>query len=89
MNKKEATDKVIEAIAKIQEDSGRLATSMQSSTRPFRDVEGFDSYSGVEATLLLSEMFGHELPDSVFIPKEGKQILSVTEIADNICEIVS
>ncbi len=89
MNKKDAVGKVIEAIAKIQGDSGRPVTSIQSSTRPFRDVEGFDSYSGVEATLLLSEMLGQELPDSVFIPKEGKQTLSVTEIAENICNIVS
>lgn len=89
MNRKDATDKVIEAIAKIQEDSGRLATSIQSSTRPFRDVEGFDSHSGVEATLLLSEMLGQELPDSVFIPKKGRQILSVTDIAENICEVLS
>ena len=89
MNRRDATEKVVAAIAKIQEDSGRPVIPIQPSTRPFNDVEGFDSHSGVEATLLLSEMFGQELPDSVFIPKRGERMLSVAEIAENICEVVS
>ena len=89
MDKQTVEEKVIEAIGKIQSDSGRPTTDIISSTRPFSDVEGFDSHSGVEATLQLSEMFGQELPDSVFIPKKGRRILSVAEIAENIYEIVN
>ena len=89
MDKQVVGERVIEAIGKIQSDSGRPATEILPRTRPFCDVEGFDSHSGVEATLLLSEVFEQELPDSVFIPTKGKRILSVAEIAQNIYEIVN
>ena len=89
MDKQAVEERVIKAIGTIQCDSGRPATEILPSTRPFNDVEGFDSHSGVEATLLLSEVFGRELPDSVFIPAKGERILSVAEIAQNIHEIVN
>ena len=46
-------------------------------------VEGFDSLSGVEAAVMLSESLGVRLPEDYnpFISKDGKQALSVREIA--------
>ena len=62
---------------------------MDPDTRPFRDVEGFDSLSGIEATIILSESLGRELPDSVFAPSEVNRILSVIEIAENAYRHIS
>ena len=82
-------DLVIDAIRQVQGASGRAAEGIEPDTRPFNDVEGFDSLNGIEATLLLSETLGQELPDSVFVPSEGSRVLSVKEIAENACKYVS
>ena len=85
MDRNTVVSQVIDAVKQVQESSGRTAVGIGSDTRPFKDVEGFDSLSGVEATVLLSQFLGRELPDSVFTLSEGSRILSVKEIAENVC----
>ena len=75
---------VIEAVVQVQQASGRSAEGIGPDTRPFKDVEGFDSLSGVEATVLLSETLGRDLPNSVFTPEQGGHVLSVNEVADRV-----
>ena len=89
MDRETVVDVVIEAIRQVQESSGRTARGIGPDTRPFRDVEGFDSLSGIEATIILSESLGRELPDSVFAPIEGNRVLSVKEIAENAYRHIS
>ena len=84
MEKQAVITKVVEAVAQVQEASGRQNSGIRSSTCPVRDVEGFDSLSGVEATVILSESLGVDLPDNTFVSKDGRRALSVTEIASNI-----
>ena len=89
MNRDTVVSQVIDAVRQIQESNGRTAGDIGPDTRPFRDVEGFDSLSGIEATIILSESLGRELPDSVFAPSEGNRILSVIEIAENAYRHIS
>ena len=86
MEKQEVVTKVIQTVAQVQEASGRSSAGIGASTRPVRDVEGFDSLSGVEATVMLSESLGVALPEDYnpFISKDGKRALSVGEIADTL-----
>ena len=84
MERKSVVNEVFSAITWVQEASGRTVVGIGPNTRPFRDVDGFDSLNGVEATVLLSDAVGRDLSDSVFIPKEGNRALSVGEIADNV-----
>lgn len=72
------------AITQVQEASGRKVQAMTSDTRPLGDLDGFDSLSSVEATLFLSETLGGDVPDSVFLPENGGQPLSVNEIAKSV-----
>ena len=78
--------KVVETVAQVQELSGRSSAGIGSSTRPVGGVEGFDSLSGVEATVMLSESLRVDLPEDYnpFISNDGKLALSVGEIADNL-----
>ncbi len=89
MDRDEAIGKVVEAISSIQERSGRSVGIIGPNTRPFRDVEDFDSHNGLEVALYLSETFECDLPDTVFTPAKGKRILTVNEIADNVLRHVS
>ena len=86
MDKQEIVTKVVQTVAQVQEVSGRPSAGIGPSTRPVGGVEGFDSLSGVEATVMLSESLGVDLPDNYnpFISNDGKRALSVGEIADNL-----
>ena len=88
MDKNEVMDKVAEVINQVQETGGRTISEVRPDTCPLIDVEGFDSLSSVEATVILSESLGVNLPDSVFLPAERDRNLSISEIANNICSIM-
>ncbi len=90
MEKQEVITKVVQAVAQVQEISGRPSSGIGSSTRPVGGVEGFDSLSGVEATVVLSESLGVELPVDYnpFVSKGGQRAMSVSEIANNLCILV-
>ena len=80
---------VIDAVRQVQESSGRAVGSIGSNTCPLRDVDGFDSHSGIEASVMLSASLGCMIPDEVFVPVGGRRPLTVNEIADNVCEHMS
>ena len=86
MDRQEIVVKVIETVVRVQVVSGRSGVGIGVSTRPVGGVEGFDSYSGVEATVMLSHVLGVVLPDDYnpFISKDGKEALSIGEIADSL-----
>ena len=86
MEKQEIITKVVQTVAQVQEASGRSSASIGASTCPVRDVEGFDSLCGVEATVMLSESLRVDLPEDYnpFVSEDGKRALSVGEIADTL-----
>ena len=86
MDRQEIVTKVIETVVQVQDVSGRSSAGVGVSTRPVGGVEGFDSYSGVEATVILSVCLGIDLPNDYnpFVSSDGKRALSVGEIADDL-----
>ena len=86
MDKQQIMDKVVQTVAQVQEASGRPNIGIGASTCPVGGLEGFDSLSGVEATVMLSEALGANIPEDCnpFISKDGKRALSVSEIADTL-----
>ena len=89
MNRDVIVRQVMEIVLQVQQTSGRSIEGIGPDTCPLKDVEGFDSLSGVEATVLLSEALGRDLPDSVFAPEQGNRVLSVNEIADRVLSCTS
>ena len=90
MGKQEIVTKVVQTVAHVQEMSGRSSAGIGASTRPVGGVEGFDSLSGVEATVMLSESLGVDLPEDYnpFISNDRRWALSVSEIADSLSTYV-
>ena len=82
--------KIVQTVVRIQEESGRSSAGIGVTTRPVGGVEGFDSLSGVEATVMLSESLGVFLPENYnpFVSKDGTRALSVSEIADSLSAYV-
>lgn len=87
MDKDEVMGHVIRAVAQVQETSGRRATQITASTRPLRDLPGFDSLSGIEATIYISELLGHEFSDDYnpFVSQDGRRALTIQEVTEEIC----
>ena len=87
MDKATVTLQVIQAVAQVQEASGRSAEGIGASTKPIGGAPGFDSLNGIEVTVALSQSLCHELPnDNLFVSEDGKRALSISEIADNLCK---
>lgn len=90
MEKSEIMEKVVDAVRQVQEASGRPVGDIGPGTCPIRDVIGFDSLNGVEATVILSESLGQDIPDGYnpFVSRHGRRALSVSEITDSLREIM-
>ena len=85
MNKNDVREKVIQSLRQVQEISGRPVGELDSDTKPIGDLEGFDSLSGVETTVLLSELIGHEISgDNIFVSQHENSALSIAEICDSL-----
>ena len=89
MDKESVTQQVVKAVVDVQEASGRAAGGIGAATRPIGDATGFDSLSGIEVTVALSQSLGHELPDdNLFVSEDGRRALSIAEVADNLCKTI-
>ena len=85
MKKNDVREKVIQSLKKVQETSGRPVSELDSDTKPIGDLEGFDSLSGVETTVHLSELLGHEISDdNIFFSEDGSRALSIAQITDSL-----
>lgn len=88
MKKAEAVNVVIDVLKWVQEISGREVGEIVGSTCPIGDLAEFDSLSGVEASAVLSDRIGFELPGvNAFVNEQGTKALSVNQIADAICKV--
>jgi hypothetical protein len=83
MSRDEALQMVCNAIAQIQEKSGRKIDVLNEHSCPFVDVDGFDSLNGEEATALLLEGLSFGPDFNPFTPAENGD-LTIGEIADRL-----
>jgi hypothetical protein len=83
MSRDEALQMVCHAIAQIQEQSGRKVGVLNEHSRPFVDVDGFDSLNGEEVTALLLEELSFGQDFNPFTPPDDGD-LTIGEIADRL-----
>jgi hypothetical protein len=83
MNRDEALHMVCHAITQIQEQSGRAIDLLNENSRPFIDVDGFDSLNGEEVTGLLLEVLSFGPDFNPFTPTDDGD-LTIGEIADRL-----
>ena len=86
MTHTDAVIRIANTIKQVQEASGRTSVDVTTKTRPFLDIDGFDSMSGMEALVILSEALNVELPETTFLVEAGESSPTVSEIADSLCK---
>lgn len=84
MDRNEIFDILIETFSMIQEMSSREVPELTENTLPIGDLPGFDSLSGLEATIMLP--VGLWDGENICTSDNGKKALNIGEITTRILE---
>ena len=86
MTSTEARDRIVKAIAQIQENSGReLPEKISGRTKPIGDLDGFDSLNGLELSVVLAIEFDIDPGENLCVSDDGRRALTVNEIVARVC----
>jgi len=86
MKPTDARDRIVKAIAQIQENSGReLPKKISGRMKPIGDFEGFDSLNGLELSVVLTIEFGVKPRENLCISEDGCRALTVNEMVARVC----
>jgi acyl carrier protein len=91
MSLDEIQSTVLEVLREVQTLSGRSWTGLDPTAKPIGGLDGFDSLSSVEATVMVEEKLRcRDLEvDSIFISEDGTRALTVKEIAQRISKLLA
>lgn len=85
MDTQEIETKVLEALKKVQELSGKPWTELKHDSKPIGDLAGFDSLTAIEATILIEEKLGCKIgQDTFFVSDNGIHALTIKQICDHL-----
>jgi acyl carrier protein len=85
MDREAARQHIEKAVGDWRGNQGGVSVAIGESTRPVTGVEGFDSYSGIVATIQIESDLGITFScDNIFLSEDGKQARSVGQIIDAI-----
>lgn len=85
MTQEEAQTVLLDVLRDVQTISGREWTGLGADAKPIGGLDGFDSLSGVETTVMIEEKLGCRVEgESLFVSSDGKRALTVKEISQRI-----
>jgi acyl carrier protein len=89
MAREEIEEILVSVLHEVQTISGREWTDLEPDSNPIGTLDGFDSLSAVETTVMIEQRLGYKLEgDSIFVSEDGKRTLSLREIADRLAAAV-
>jgi len=83
MTEAEVESALVRAIEHVQRESRSDCPTVDGSTHPIGDLDGFDSLNGVEVGAQLAEDHGLQVPENPFVDDRG-QSLTVKAAAQRI-----
>ncbi|MGB3262391.1 MAG: hypothetical protein WBA89_00385 [Microcoleus sp.] len=91
MNSKDVEVKLVEVLQEIQSVSGYDGSGIMANTCPLNDLEGFDSMLWPVAIGMLATALEVKIPNdkNIFLSKDGKRQLTISESAAIVCAIVN
>lgn len=84
MDYQQVTNTLTQVLSEIQNCSGRSISEMTPETRPFGDLEGFDSVNAVEAAAQLSGHLGRAINPKIMLSSNPSEPLRICDIVDRI-----
>ena len=87
---------VFEALREVQELGGHEWRPVAPNAAVIGVLEGFDSLTGIEATVIVDQKIGKKLGrveplagiDSIFVSRDGRKALSVAEVVSTVCAAI-
>lgn len=82
--------KVLAVLREVQELSGRTWVDLGPSSQPIGDLDGFDSLTAIEATVMIEAQVGCRCDkNNLFVTVDGTRALTVKEVADRISALIA
>jgi acyl carrier protein len=89
MNVTQITAALQGILTEVQEMSCRPTASLTGADKPIGQLDGFDSLSSIEATVMIEAKLGIDAKcDSLFISEDGSKALTVEEVVQRIETII-
>jgi hypothetical protein len=91
MDATEIVGVITKVLEDVQRNSGRPCCALTAATTPIGELEGFDSLSGIEATVMIEAKLGCTFKtDNVLAQDtaEGRRALTVGEAANQIVTLL-
>lgn len=91
MKPKDVEVKLVGVLQEIQSVSGYDGSGIMATTCPLNDLEGFDSMLWPVAIGMLATALEVKIPNNknIFLSKDGKRQLTISESAAIVCESVN
>lgn len=90
MTESDARALIVSVLKEVQEISGREWQPIDPKERPIGVLDGFDSLSAVEVTVMIEERLGCKLPlKTLFVSDDGKRALTLGEVSDRVAKLMS
>jgi len=87
MDRLTLAEALVDAVREIQQHSCRpLPGTLDSTTKPLRDLVGFDSLNCLEVEVLLSARLKTEISNIPFWDTKERRALPIHEIVDRLCK---
>ncbi|WP_437914814.1 acyl carrier protein [Sorangium sp. So ce302] len=78
---------LIKVLVDVQQISGCKCPTLDESTRPIGDLEGFDSLRGLEVTVRIEAALGCSLgTENIFVSDSKKRAVRLKEVVDRIAK---
>jgi acyl carrier protein len=88
MDTNEAQLLVLAVLEEIQKSSGRAFSEVAPDDEPIGALDGFDSLTGIEATVMIEEKLGCNLDlESIFVSQDGRRALTLEQIAKRVAKL--
>ena len=87
MDRKQIYDLVVKTLESIQELSGREKVNINEDTVPIGQLPGFDSITGVELSMMISEHIPMKKNVRLCVSDDGKKALSIRRIVDRLVKL--
>ena len=74
---------VVEVLKAVQKSSGKPYVDLVPDDEPIKKLDGFDSLTGIEATIMLEERLACEIDrNSAFVSEDGRRAMTLAEICE-------
>jgi hypothetical protein len=90
LDRNKVLESLVNAIHGIQSMSNRALSEVKLDDVPIDKYDGFDSLSGLEATIVLAGELGidDDGKENFFITRDGRRAMTVSEIVDRVHSLI-